>query len=173
MTREEKFMQAAIGCAKRGLKQGEVPIGAVIVYEDKVVARGYNRRAKTQLASAHAEMMAIDKACRKFSSWRLPEGCELYVTLEPCPMCMGAALNARVDKLYFGAYEQKGRSLTKELAEANLLNHKTEVKGGVAEAECSAILTEFFSSMRKRAKEEKERRKNIPENNLGESGGNG
>lgn len=86
---------------------------------------------------------------------------------------MRAALNARVDKLYFGAYEQKGRSLTKELAEANLLNHKTEVKGGVAEAECSAILTEFFSSMRKRAKEEKERRKNIPENNLGESGGNG
>ena len=143
------------------------------MYEDKVVSRGYNRRAKTQLASAHAEMMAIDKACRKFSSWRLPEGCELYVTLEPCPMCMGAALNARVDKLYFGAYEQKGRSLTKELAEANLLNHKTEVKGGVAEAECSAILPEFFSSMRKRAKEEKERRKNIPENNLGESGGNG
>ena len=173
MTREEKFMRAALRCAKKGFKEGEVPIGAVVVYEDKVVSRGYNRRAKTQLASAHAEMMAIDKACRKFSSWRLPEGCELYVTLEPCPMCMGAALNARVDKLYFGAYEQKGRSLTKELAEANLLNHKTEVKGGVAEAECSAILTEFFSSMRKRAKEEKERRKNIPENNLGESGGNG
>ena len=166
-------MRAALRCAKKGLKECEVPIGAVVVYEDKVVSRGYNRRAKTQLASAHAEMMAIDKACRKFSSWRLPEGCELYVTLEPCPMCMGAALNARVDKLYFGAYEQKGRSLTKELAEANLLNHKTEVKGGVAEAECSAILTEFFSSMRKRAKEEKERRKNIPENNLGESGGNG
>ena len=164
MTREEKFMRAALRCAKKGLKEGEVPIGAVVVYEDKVVSRGYNRRAKTQLASAHAEMMAIDKACRKFSSWRLPEGCELYVTL---------ALNARGDKLYFGAYEQKGRSLTKELAEANLLNHKTEVKGGVAEAECSAILTEFFSSMRKRAKEEKERRKNIPENNLGESGGNG
>ena len=173
MTREEKFMRAALRCAKKGLKEGEVPIGAVVVYEDKVVSRGYNRRAKTQLASAHAEMMAIDKACRKFSSWRLPEGCELYVTLEPCPMCMGAALNARVDKLYFGAYEQKGRSLTKELAEANLLNHKTEVKGGVAEAECSAILTEFFSSMRKRAKEAQERRKNIPENNLGESGGNG
>ena len=173
MTREEKFMRAALRCARKGLKEGEVPIGAVVVYEDKVVSRGYNRRAKTQLASEHAEMMAIDKACRKFSSWRLPEGCELYVTLEPCPMCMGAALNARVDKLYFGAYEQKGRSLTKELAEANLLNHKTEVKGGVAEAECSAILTEFFSSMRKRAKEEKERRKNIPENNLGESGGNG
>lgn len=157
LTREEKFMRKAIAVAKRGLKQGEVPIGAVIVYENEVVARGYNRRAKLQLASAHAEMMAIDKACKKFHSWRLPEGCELYVTLEPCPMCMGASLNARVSKLYFGAYEQKGRSLTNELASANLLNHKTEVVGGVLEKECSRLLTDFFSGMRKRAKEEKEK----------------
>ena len=159
LSREEKFMRAAIRAARRGLKQGEVPIGAVIVYEDKVIASGYNRRAKLQLASAHAEMMAIDRACKKFHSWRLPEGCELFVTLEPCPMCMGASLNARVDKLYFGAYEQKGRSLTNELAAANLLNHTTEVVGGVLEGECSALLTDFFSSMRKKAKEEKERKK--------------
>ena len=165
LTREEKFMIAAIRVAKRGLKEGEVPIGAVVVYDGKVIARGYNRRAKLQLASAHAEMMAIDSACRKFSSWRLPEGCELYVTLEPCPMCMGAALNARVDKLYFGAYEQKGRSLTKELAEANLLNHTTEVVGGVKETECSALLTDFFSGMRKKQKEEKEREKQAEEKN--------
>lgn len=158
-TREEKFMKRAIAAAKRGAKQGEVPIGAVLVYEDKVVASGYNRRAKLQLASAHAEMMAIDRACKKFHSWRLPEGCELYVTLEPCPMCMGASLNARVDKIYFGAYEQKGRSLTGELAAANLLNHKTEVVGGVLEGECSGILTEFFTEMRRRAKEEKELKK--------------
>lgn len=163
LTREEKFMKAAIRAAKRGLKQGEVPIGAVIVYEDKVVSSGYNRRAKLQLASAHAEMMAIDRACKKFHSWRLPEGCELFVTLEPCPMCMGASLNARVDKLYFGAYEQKGRSLTDALAQANLLNHKTEVQGGVLEAECSALLTDFFSGMRKKAKEEKEKRKDEAE----------
>jgi tRNA(adenine34) deaminase len=159
LTREEKFMRKAMAAARRGLKQGEVPIGAVIVYEDKVVSSGYNRRARLQLASAHAEMMAIDRACKKFHSWRLPEGCELYVTLEPCPMCMGASLNARVSKLFFGAYEQKGRSLTKELAEANLLNHKTEVTGGVLETECSALLTDFFSAMRQKAKEEKERRK--------------
>ena len=152
-------MKAAIKIAKKGLQEGEVPIGAVIVYEDKVVAKGYNRRAKLQLASAHAEMMAIDKACKKFHSWRLPEGCELFVTLEPCPMCMGACLNARVDKIYFGAYEQKGRSLTLAIAEANLLNHKTEVIGGVREAQCSGILTYFFSSMRQRQKEEKERKK--------------
>ncbi len=159
LTREEKFMRQAIKVAKKGLTEGEVPIGAVVVYEDKVVAKGYNRRAKLQLASAHAEMMAIDKACKKYNSWRLPEGCELYVTLEPCPMCMGASLNARVSKIYFGAYEQKGRSLTNELADANLLNHKTEVTGGVLQEECSALLTEFFSSMRQRQKEEKERKR--------------
>lgn len=159
LTREEKFMRAAIKTARKGLSEGEVPIGAVVVYDGKIVSRGYNRRAKLQLASAHAEMMAIDKACKKFHSWRLPEGCELYVTLEPCPMCMGASLNARVDKLYFGAYEQKGRSLTDALAEANLLNHKTEVVGGVLQEECSALLTEFFSSMRQKQKEEKERKK--------------
>ena len=164
LTREEKFMKAAIKAAKRGLSQGEVPIGAVVVYEDQVVSRGYNRRTKLQLASAHAEMMAIDKACKKFRSWRLPEGCELYVTLEPCPMCMGASLNARVGKIFFGAYEQKGRSLTSALAEANLLNHKTETVGGVLEEECSALLTGFFSSMRQKQKEEKERKKAEEEN---------
>ena len=152
-------MRQAIKIAKKGLSEGEVPIGAVVVYEDKVVAKGYNRRARLQLASAHAEMMAIDKACKKFHSWRLPETCELYVTLEPCPMCMGACLNARVDKVYFGAYEQKGRSLTDALAEANLLNHKTEVVGGVLEKECSALLTEFFSAMRQKQKEEKLKKK--------------
>ena len=77
LTREEKFMRQALKSARRGLQEGEVPIGAVLVYEDKIVSRGYNRRAKLQLASAHAEMMAIDKACKKFHSWRLPEGCEL------------------------------------------------------------------------------------------------
>ena len=159
LTREEKFMREALKSAKRGLSQGEVPIGAVIVYEDKVVSRGYNRRTKLQLASAHAEMMAIDKACKKFRSWRLPEGCELYVTLEPCPMCMGACLNARVDKIFFGAYEQKGRSLTPSIAQANLLNHTTHVEGGVYQEKCSQILTAFFSSMRQKQKEEKELKK--------------
>ncbi len=164
LTREEKFMRAAIRIAQKGLKEGEVPIGAVVVYEDKVVAKGYNRRARLQLASAHAEMMAIDKACKKFHSWRLPEGCELYVTLEPCPMCMGASLNARVDKIYFGAYEQKGRSLTNELAAANLLNHTTEVVGGVLQQECSELLSSFFIAMRQKQKEEKEQRKNVEQN---------
>jgi len=163
LTKEEKFMKQAIKAAKKGLLEGEVPIGAVVVYQDKVVSRGYNRRAKLQLASAHAEMMAIDRACKKFSSWRLPEGCQLYVTLEPCPMCMGASLNARVDTIYFGAYEQKGRSLTTQLAEANLLNHKTEVVGGVLEEECSSLLSSFFIAMRQKQKQEKEQKQSREE----------
>ena len=158
-------MRAAIRAAKKGLAEGEVPIGAVIVYEDKVVSKGYNRRTRLQLASAHAEMMAIDKACKKFHSWRLPEGCELFVTLEPCPMCMGASLNARVDKIYFGAYEQKGRSLTDALAEANLLNHTTQVQGGVLQEECSSLLSGFFIAMRQKQKEEKERQSAEAEKN--------
>jgi tRNA(adenine34) deaminase len=147
-----KYMKKALAAADRGLKDGEVPIGAVVVYRGKVIGRGYNRRLKKQLASAHAEMMAIDAACKKLGSWRLPEA-EIYVTLEPCPMCMGAILNARIDKLYFGAYEQKGLSFTNELANANLLNHTVEVEGGVLQEECSQKITTFFSDMRKREKE--------------------
>lgn len=155
MEDKERFMKEALRRAKKGLGQGEVPVGAVIVYEGKVISSGYNRRTATQLASSHAEMYAIDRACRKFKSWRLPE-CDLYVTLEPCPMCMGAALNARVRKIYFGAYEQKGRSMTEELAGSNLLNHTLEVEGGVLEKECSELLSGFFRSMRARTKKEAE-----------------
>lgn len=144
-----KYMKAALRCAKKAEEQGEVPIGAVVVYEGKIIGRGYNRRLKLQLASAHAEMAAIDSACRKLKSWRLP-GAEIYVTLEPCPMCMGAILNARIDKLYFGAYELKVKSFTEELASSNLVNHKVEVEGGIMKEECSFILSEFFKKMRVR-----------------------
>ncbi len=151
---EERFMREAIALANRAKKKGEVPIGAVVVYRGKIIGKGYNLRTKLQMATAHAEVRAIDRACKKLKSWRLPES-EIYVTLEPCPMCMGAILNARIDRVYFGAYEQKGRSLTNALAEANLLNHKTEVTGGVLEEECAAALTSFFSEMRQREKNKK------------------
>lgn len=147
-------MREALRLARKAKKKGEVPIGAVVVLDGKIIGRGYNLRTKRQLATAHAEMRAIDRACRKLHSWRLP-GAELYVTLEPCPMCMGAVLNARIDRVYFGAYEQKGRSLTNELANANLLNHKVEVTGGVMQEECAGVLTSFFSEMRAREKEKK------------------
>lgn len=147
-----KFMKAALKCAEKGLEEGEVPIGAVVVLDGKIISRGHNRRTKRQLATAHAEVEAIEKACKKLKSWRIPE-CEIYVTLEPCPMCMGAMLNARIKKVYFGAYEAKGRSLTKEIAAANLLNHVIEVEGGVMEEECADILSTFFKEMRARTKE--------------------
>ena len=152
MDEKIKFMREALKRAKKGLSQGEVPVGAVIVFKGKVIASGYNRRTKTQMATSHAEMYAIDRACRKLKSWRLCD-CDLYVTLEPCPMCMGAMLNARIRNLYFGAYEQKGRSMTAELAASNLLNHTLEVEGGIMEEECSAILSGFFKTMRSASKE--------------------
>ena len=148
---KNKFMTCALKCAQKALSEGEVPIGAVVVMDGKVISRGHNRRTKRQIATAHAEIEAIEKACKKLKSWRIPE-CELYVTLEPCPMCLGAMLNARIKKVYFGAYEAKGRSKTYELANSNLLNHKIEVEGGVMEEECSAILSSFFSDMREKNK---------------------
>ena len=149
-----KYMRAALKKAEKGLSEGEVPVGAVVVCEGKIIGSGYNRRARTQMASSHAELYAIDKACRKLGSWRL-ENCDLYVTLEPCPMCMGAALNARIRKVYFGAYEQKGRSMTEALAASNLLNHTIEVEGGVLEGECSSLLSGFFRDMRARTNQGK------------------
>lgn len=145
-------MKAALKCAQKAFDEGEVPIGAVVVCDGKIISRGHNRRTKRQIATAHAEIEAIEKACRKLKSWRIPE-CELYVTLEPCPMCMGAMLNARVKKVYFGAYEAKGRSMTEQIAESNLLNHRIEVEGGVMQEECSRTLSTFFSQMRERLKQ--------------------
>lgn len=150
-----RFMREALRLAKKAKAAGEVPIGAVVVLDDKIIGRGYNLRTKLQMATQHAEVRAIDRACKKIGSWRL-EGAELYVTLEPCPMCMGAVLNSRIERVYFGAYEQKGRSLTAELARANLLNHTVEVTGGVMEAECAEVLTSFFSEMRARERAKKE-----------------
>ncbi len=147
-----KFMKAALKCANKAADEGEVPIGAVVVCDGKIISRGYNKRTKRQIATAHAEIEAIEKACKKQKSWRIPE-CEIYVTLEPCPMCMGAMLNARIKKVYFGAPEAKGRSMTEALANSNLVNHRIEVEGGVMEEECASVLSSFFSRMRERERE--------------------
>lgn len=153
---EEKFMREALAQAQKAKKKGEVPIGAVVVYRGKIIGKGFNLRTRLQMATAHAEVRAIEKACKKLHSWRLPES-EIYVTLEPCPMCMGAILNARIEKVYFGAYEAKGRSLTNELARANLLNHSVEVTGGILESECAEVLSSFFSEMRAREKKKNQK----------------
>lgn len=148
---EKRFMLRALELAQEAADAGEVPVGAVVVKEGRVIGEGRNRREAGKTALAHAELEAIHQACQALGTWRLT-GCDLYVTLEPCPMCMGAALNARIRKVYFGAYEQKGRSMTAELAASNLLNHTLEVEGGVLEEECSAILSGFFRAMRERNK---------------------
>lgn len=150
---QNEFMKAALKCAKKAFDEGEVPIGAVVVCDGKIISRGHNRRTKRQVATAHAEIEAIEKACKKQKSWRIPE-CEIYVTLEPCPMCLGAMMNARIKKVYFGAYEGKGRSMTEEIASSNLLNHRIEVEGGVMESECAEILSLFFNTVRGRLKKE-------------------
>lgn len=141
------FMRAALKEAQKAYALQEVPIGAVIVYENKIIARGHNRRTTRQQATAHAEVLAIERACKKLKSWRLT-GASIFVTLEPCPMCLGAILNARLDAVYFGAYEQKGRSLTELILSTNLLNHTTQVEGGILQEECSQIVTRFFKEVR-------------------------
>ncbi len=153
MTEDERYMKEALKCARRALEDGEVPIGAVIVYEGKIIARGRNRRRKRQLATAHAEIEAIDRACKKLGSWRIPD-CVLYVTLEPCPMCLGAAIGARIKKVCYGAPEDKGRSVTPILANANTLNHKIECEGGILADECSKVLSGFFADLRGRERDD-------------------
>ena len=143
-------MKIALNEAKKALKNDEVPIGAVIVFEGKVIAKSYNKRNKKRLATAHTEITAIEKACKKIGDWRL-DGMEMYVTLEPCPMCAGAILNSRIKKVYFGAYETKSGAILSnyKILFGNSLNHNADAEGGVLEEECSALLKEFFKSKRK------------------------
>lgn len=146
---EEKYMELALKEARKSFEEDEVPIGAVIVQNGKVIAKAHNTRNKTQNAINHAEVIAISKACKKLKSWRLDDA-EIYVTLEPCPMCAGAILNARINKLYFGAYDKTSKTnLLEIIMKDDRLNHKTEVNGGILEKECSTVLSEFFKGKRK------------------------
>lgn len=146
---QEEYMKKAYAQAKLAFKNNEVPIGAVVVCDGKIISRAYNNRNKSQNAVYHAELLAISKACKKLKSWRL-ENCELYVTLEPCPMCAGAILNARIKKVIFGAYEKTSQTnLLGTILNDQRLNHKTDFVGGVMEDECSSLLTEFFEQRRK------------------------
>ena len=148
-------MNAAIEQAKLAASEGEVPVGAVIVRGGEIISEGRNRREKGKNALYHAEIEAIDSACRALGGWRLP-GCEMYVTLEPCPMCAGAIINARIEKVTFGAYDYKAGSVCSVQHMFDLpYNHKPEVEGGYRENECAALLSEFFSSLRKEGKQQK------------------
>ena len=142
-------MRLAIKQALKAEKLDEVPIGAVVVKDGKVIAKAHNQMEKTQLATAHAEILAINKACKKLKSWRL-DGAEIYVTIEPCAMCAGAIVNARIKKVYFGAYEKKSgcaQSKYTVLSDSGL-NHKTEFEGGIEQETCANIIKNYFKGKR-------------------------
>ncbi|MBO4262424.1 MAG: tRNA adenosine(34) deaminase TadA, partial [Clostridia bacterium] len=146
----EKFMKAALKEAKKAEEKGEVPIGCVVVKDGKIFSRAHNLRQTKRIATAHAEILAIEKACRKIGDWRL-DGADIYVTLEPCAMCAGAIVISRINKLYFGAYEKKGGGAVSKfrILEESGLNHVTECEGGVLEEECSEMIKRFFKDKRK------------------------
>ena len=149
MTSDESFMKQAVKQAKKAYDKLETPIGCVIVHEDKIIARGYNKRNMKKNTLAHAEILAINKASKVLGDWRL-EDCTMYVTLEPCPMCAGAIIQSRIEKLYFGAYDEKtgcAGSVT-NLFEKGLFCHDVEVTGGVLEIESRGMLQEFFRRLR-------------------------
>ncbi len=144
-----KFMNAAIKEALKAKEKDEVPIGAVIVVGDKIVARAHNLMEKTQLATAHAEILAINKACKKLKSWRL-DGADMYITVEPCAMCAGAIANARIKRVFFGAYEYKSGCAQSKypVLTDNGLNHSTEFTGGVLQEDCANIIKKYFKEKR-------------------------
>lgn len=152
LTTDEKFMKKALMEAKKARNEDEVPIGAVIVVDGKVIARGRNNRERTQNAVNHAEIIAIQKACKKTGSWRL-DGATLYVTIEPCAMCMGAIINARIPRVVFGARDKKaGCCGTLYDLNEGKFNHTTEVVDGVLQEECGEIIRTYFEEKRRNKK---------------------
>lgn len=146
----ERFMREAIALARKAGEAGEVPVGAVVVRGDEIVGRGYNKREGAKNALAHAEIMAIDDACRTLGGWRLWQ-CDIYVTLEPCPMCAGAIINSRIQNVYYGAKDLKAGSVESLVNLFDLpYNHKPTVVSGVLEDECSTELVKFFKELRQK-----------------------
>ena len=148
-TDDLKWMRLALSLAQNAASLGEVPVGAVIVADGKLLATGFNLREILKKSTGHAELLAIEEACRILSSWRLAT-CSLYVSLEPCLMCAGAIYQSRIQKVYFGAYDPKGGALGSlyQLHQDKRLNHRYQVLGGLLEAECSTLLSSFFAKKR-------------------------
>ena len=156
MIQDEKYMKAALREAKKAYKLDEVPIGCVIVQNEKIIARGYNRRNTDKNTLAHAELSAIKKASKKTGDWRL-EDCTMYVTLEPCQMCAGAIVQSRLRKVVIGSMNPKAGCAGSviNLLQMKQFNHQVEMATGVLEEECSTMLSGFFQELRKRKKQEK------------------
>ncbi len=144
-----EFMNRAIELAQQSALEGEVPVGAVVVKDNQIVGEGRNRRELGKNALYHAELEAIDSACKKLGGWRLWQ-CDIYVTLEPCPMCSGAIINSRMKSVIFGAFDKKAGSFGSIINFNDIAyNHKPEIISGVMEQECAALLTDFFKNLRK------------------------
>ena len=148
--RDAHWMHQALLEAKKAAALGEIPVGAVIVRDEQVIARAHNRRELDQDAMAHAEVLCIQQACRVLNSWRL-SGCTLYVTLEPCPMCSGAIINSRLDRVVYGAKDDKA-GCAGSVADLFVMpfNHTPVIRSGIMEEECAAVLSEFFETLRKK-----------------------
>lgn len=153
MTSDESFMKQAVKQAKKAYDKLETPIGCVIVHEDKIIARGYNKRNMKKNTLAHAEILAINKASKVLGDWRL-EDCTMYVTLEPCPMCAGAIVQARIPRVVIGSMNPKAGCAGSVLnfLQQDGLNHQVEVTKGVLAEECSGLMTSFFRELRKKKK---------------------
>jgi len=154
--KDRTYMREALIEAEKAATLGEVPIGAVIVYQDEIIARAHNLRETTQNATTHAELLAIQQACAKVGSWRL-EDMTLYVTLEPCPMCSGAILQSRIPKVVYGARDLKAGCVDSlyRLLNDSRFNHECEVTEGILAEECGGILTQFFRNLREQKKNRK------------------
>lgn len=143
-----KYMLEALAQAKTAFDVGEMPVGAVITKDKKLIAKAYNMRETNNSATAHAEILAIEQACKLLKNWRLTD-CDIYVTLEPCPMCMGAIINARIKNLYFGAYDRNTGACGSMIDINNGgLNHTVTIYEGIMQEECEEILTQFFNKIR-------------------------
>ena len=152
MDKKEEYMREAIKEAKKAFNKMEVPIGAVIVKDDQIIARAHNLRETKNMSTAHSEILAIEKACKKLGSWRLYD-CDIYVTVEPCPMCAGDILNSRIRRLFFGTTDSKSGAVVSNLNELDLdktfCNHKVEYEGNILACDCKTILQDFFADLRK------------------------
>ena len=153
---KEKFMKEALKEAKKAYEKEEVPVGAIIVKDGKIIARAHNLKETKRSSICHAEILAIEKACKKLGAWRLTD-CDMYVTLEPCAMCTGALINSRIRKLYIGTNDEKTGACGSKIniLEDVFFNHKIEIERGILQKECETILKDFFKFLRQRNKFEK------------------
>lgn len=152
---DNKYMKIALKEAQKAFDKGEVPVGAVVVMNGTVIAKAHNLKTSARQATHHAEILAIQKASKKINDWRLDQ-CEMYVTLEPCPMCAGALIQARIKRIIFGAYDPKGGSIVscQRMYDVKGYNHYPEVSEGIMKEECSSLLTTFFKKMRDNSKKQ-------------------